>query len=337
MPWCLGTMKICMLSDYNGMADEGMRNIGFNLSNELARYHEVLHLCLRPLTNLLTPGFWRKIGDFSPQIIHFIPGSTIKTFAMVKALKIYYPKAKVVFSALHPVLTSISKRFVPLLKPDLVLIQSRESEEMFTHLGCETRWLLNGVDTNKFMPVSEEIKRQLRSKYKLDEKDTIVLHVGPIERARNVLFLNKVKQQENVQVLVIGSLSAPMEQRVYRRLLEGGCKVWRTYFENIAEIYALSDCYIFPTFNRRNAVEFPLSVMEAMSCNLPVLSTPFGELPKQFTAGNGLNFAHKEEDFIPLLHHIKDNDIQVKTREKVLPFSWENIATKLESIYREIC
>ena len=300
-------MKICVLSDYSGILDEGVSNVAFYLCRELSQRHELFHSCLRPLRRLLTPGFWRKIKAFQPQIIHFIPGPTIKSFMMVKALKINCLQAKTVMSATHPALSSLSKRFVPWLKPDLILVQSRE-----------------------------EAKQGLRRKYHLDEKKWIVLHVGPIKRGRNVLFLNRMQQEENTQVLIIGSLTVPMEQGVYHSLVKGGCQVWHTYFENIAEIYTLSDCYVFPTLDKLNSIELPLSVMEAMSCNLPVLSTPFGALPEVFPPGDGLSFASKEEELIELFKGVKNGGLEPKTREKVLPYSWEGIAKKLEQIYYEV-
>ncbi len=325
-----------MLSDYSGIRDEGLRNIAFYLSRELSQRHELFHLCLRPLSGLCTPGFWRKIRAFQPQIIHFIPGPTIKSFMMVKALKINCLQAKTVMSATHPALSSLSKRFVPWLKPDLILVQSRESEAMFAQLGCKTRFLPSGVDTGRFLPVSEEEKKSLRRKYHLDEKKWIVLHVGPLKRGRNVLFLNRIQQEENTQVLIVGSLSVPMEQGVYHSLLKGGCQVWPTYFENIAEIYALSDCYIFPTVDKLNSIELPLSVLEAMSCNLPVLTTPFRALPDVFAPGDGLSFAPREEDFVDLFNEVKRGGVVSKTREKVLSYSWEGIARRLEQFYYEV-
>ena len=60
------------------------------------------------------------------------------------------------------------------------------------------------------------------------------------------------------------------------------------YITHLEEIYALSDCYVFPTTDRRYCVEMPLSVLEAMSCNLPMLTTRFGALPGVFEEASGL-------------------------------------------------
>ena len=162
------------------------------------------------------------------------------------------------------------------------------------------------------------------------------MHVGSIQKDRNILIFNQMNQDEDNQVIIIGSTTRAMEQDVYQNLKNSGCLVWRTYLENVEELYALADCYIFPTIGKLNSIEMPLSVMEAMSCNLPVISTRYGALTRVFSEGQGLYFAERDDDFTYLLKQVKSDNGEVKTREKVLPYSWENIAQRLEAIYDEI-
>ena len=100
----------------------------------------------------------------------------------------------------------------------------------------------------------------------------------------------------------------------------------------------LSDCYIFPVppASRRDSIEHPLSVMEAMACNLPIITTRFGALPRIFENGDGLFFAEKEEDFFDALEEIKNKTIEIKTRDMILPYSWENVIKKLYKIYSDL-
>ena len=162
------------------------------------------------------------------------------------------------------------------------------------------------------------------------------MHVGSVRQRRNIQVLNRIQRKENNQVLIVGSTSTLMEQGVYKSLIENGCIVWRTYCESIEEIYALSDCYVFPVINKLGSVEMPLSVLEAMSCNLPVISTKFGALSRVFKEGDGLTFVDNEEGFIGEWEKSKNTDVKIKTREKVLPYSWENVGKKLDKIYTEV-
>jgi glycosyltransferase involved in cell wall biosynthesis len=73
--------------------------------------------------------------------------------------------------------------------------------------------------------------------------------------------------------------------------------------------------------------------MEAMACNLPVVSTRFGALPRVFPEGGGLFFVDKPEDIPRYVEELGSSSVEIKTREKVLPYSWESIVDRLERIY----
>ena len=105
---------------------------------------------------------------------------------------------------------------------------------------------------------------------------------------------------------------------------------------DIEKVYALADCYIFPTANPFNSIETPLSVLEAIATNLPVISSAFGGLPETFPEGEGLVYAHSQAEFIDALRRLRENRTRVRTREKVMENSWEAVAARLENIYRSV-
>ena len=51
-----------------------------------------------------------------------------------------------------------------------------------------------------------------------------------------------------------------------------------TYLRNVQEVYQLADVYLFPVQEIENCIDIPLSVLEAASCNLPIVTTEYGEL-----------------------------------------------------------
>lgn len=324
-------MKICLLGEFSGNLDEGMRIVSSHFAEELSNHHQILTSDIR---NVFTKEFWRDIKNFDPDIIHYIHGPSIKSFVLLKMLSFRCRSAKTVMYAMHPDFSFLSKRFIPLFKPNLILIQSYETEEIFKNTGCKTEFLPCGVDIKKFKPATEETKEELRDKYGIDQDKFVILHIGSIKEGRNVQLLEKL-QNENDQVIIIGAISTGIDKNLTQKLKNSGCLVWAEYFKNIEGIYALSDCYLFPTSseNKLSAIEMPLSVLEAMSCNLPVITTKFGALPRVFKEGDGLFFVKNEDDIFTVLERIKNTNMKVKTREKVLPYSWENIGKKLEEIY----
>ena len=323
-----------MIGEYSEDLEEAMRKTTFYLSEELSKHHQVLPLNIK---NIFFRSFWRDIKKFKPQIIHYVHGPSIKSFMIVKMLAFYCCKdVKTVVSATHPASFRFSKAIIPFFKPDLILTQSNESEKMFKDLGCKTEFLSGGVDTEKFIPVSIDIKEELREKYGIDKDKFVILHVGSIKEGRGIEIFKEMRTKDN-QVVIIGNISMGIEQNIYQSIKERGCKVLVQYFEDIEEIYALSDCYVFPTppMNKINSIEIPLSILEAMACNLPVITTKFGALPRIFEGENGLFFVEKREDVFTALDEIKKG-IVIKTREKVLPYSWESIVKRLAEIYERL-
>ncbi len=331
-------MRICLIGEYAAIRDEGMRNMTVYLTQELSKWHQVLAL---DITKVLTPAFWKGVRHFNPDVIHYVHGATMKSFILMKVLSFYCRKARTVISVVRPFFSPLEARFIPLLRPDLVLTQSQETEDKLHSLGCQTEFLPSGVDTTKFAPVDSEVKGKLREKYGIDDNKFMLLHVGSIKPGRGVQLLAKL-QKEDTQVIIVGSSSVGINEKVLKELKKASCLVWTEYFENIEEIYALADCYIFPTVPLRDvlgrpisdSIEMPLSVLEAMSCNLPVITNKFGALPRVFEEGDGFYFTRGEDDFTRRLQESKM--VKAKTREKVLPYSWENITRKLEKIYEKV-
>jgi len=337
------SLRICLLFDHAGLHDdEGAKKTARYFHMKLSKSHTVKSLDTR---RMALPDFWKEVRAFQPQIVHYIPGPSILSFIAMKALKLRFGNVKTVMSATHPCfygfqglsyyglisgLSSLLKNLIPLLKPDMLLVQSSETEKMFVKLGCKTEFLSCGIDIKKFAPVSKQTKLKLRSIYGVDKRKFVILHVGRLTKLRNVQALCKL-QSHDTQVIVVGS-TMRLKDDVYQTLRKKGCLVWTEYIPDIDEVYNLSDCYLFPTFDREGCIETPLSVLEAMACNLPVISTKFGGLTRIFTEGEGLYFT--EEEQIPLfLDKVKTNNERIQTRAKVLPYTWEKIAHKLELLY----
>lgn len=320
-------MKICLVGHHVEQPDEGVRKITYYLRRELARRHDVLQL------GIAHPKGWRSVRAFQPDIIHHVLSPTLLGLAAAKVLSFLYKPAATVISAPHPDLRSLGKA-ASLFRPDLLLVQAEDSERMFRSLGYRTQFLPNGVDIERYVPANGPTKARLRQKYKVDQESFVILHVASLKRGRNLQLMQSL-QRDDSQVLILGRPSEAKDSPLLRELRQQGCMVWTDYFPHVEEIYALSDCYVFPTADRRYCVEMPLSVVEAMSCNLPVVTTRFGALPRVFQAGEGLLFADGNGDLARGLDEVKDG-LVTRTRDKVLPYAWDNVVTSLEQMYIDL-
>jgi glycosyltransferase involved in cell wall biosynthesis len=205
-------------------------------------------------------------------------------------------------------------------------------------MGYKTQFLPNGVDIDKFTPVSVDRKQSLRRKYRLRHDAFIIVHVASIKRARNLdIFKEISRRNANFQVVIVGRVGEKKDEKLASELRGSNCLVWTEYFYNIEEIHALADCYVFPTIDSTACIETPLSVLEAMACNIPIITTRFGVLPNMFSEGKGLFFTDSDDQIIELvdaIHHKKP--IDVSTRDKVIPYSWQNISIEISNIYKTL-
>lgn len=332
-------MRICLLGSFDEVTDEAMKKTSLNLLKYLSMQNDVRALDLR---EIMTLSFWKNLRDFKPAIIHYVTGSSVISFIILKLASLL-SGSKTVISIMRPRFSKLGFYLIKMLKPDLVILQSQRTQEKFRNFNNIFLPLV-GIDTDKFDSRLYN-KEYLRRKFGIDADKFIVLHVGSIKDGRNLRWLIDVQKKiESVQVLIIGATSQGVHERILKDLRDAGCMVWNKYFENIEEIYSMADCYAFPVVHKSSligtsksdCIDMPLSVFEAMSCNLPVVSTTFGGLEKIFDEGEGLIFVKNRQEFVNAVRIIRNHDLKIKTREKVQEYTWSNSAEVLTDVYKEI-
>ena len=323
-------MKILFLCDIGGPLDEGMKKNAFHLYQELSKRHKILVVEPRKTFS------WKqllKIVRFSPDMVHYLHGPTIRSLMITKILG-WCLQVKTIISATQPNLGLLGYLFLRLSKPDYFIVQSPQVEKKFNDLGCRTYFITNGVDLDKFIPASLERKKDLRKKYGVDENVFVALHVGPVKKNRNLDPLTKFQKHFKGQVIITGSTSVNHDPEVVQELEQAGCKVWVKFFAKVEELYQLADSYLFPVTSTNGVIQFPLSVLEAMSCGIPVISTPFGALPQLFKDSDGIYFIDNFNDLPAMIEKVKN--CKVQRSNSITSFSWYLIAKQISDIYKKL-
>ncbi len=320
--------------------DEGIKNVAINLLRAFRYEHRAYGLTtfgesipsegVRNVPSnrlLLSLNLGRTVRELEPEVVLYIPTASATPAAMLRAriLGMYAPMARVAVLALQPRSYGLAARVaIRHLRPWLVFVHSAEMVRSLASLGCRVARLQSGVDASRFVPLSRRERRDLRTRLGLPQDAYIVLHVGHINRNRNVGVLARL-QQFGCQVVLVGSVSTEQDEQLADELATTGVIVVRHYVAHVEEYYQAADCYVFPVTSLTGAIEMPLSVLEAMACNLPVVSTAYGNLPAVFPTGNGLTFARTETQLVEKVlaaRHISN----AATRELVQPFTWEAMA-----------
>lgn len=333
--------RICVFSERLAPPfDEGIKNVALEVIRELFLDYTLLSLTtfgedvpeygirnLRAGKSLLSAALGRAIRTFSPDMIVYIPTAshTLASFLRARVLGWYAPGARVHMIALQPrSLGRAGRLLIPRLCPHRVWVQSDRSAALLRSLGCRVGMFPGGVDGGRFRPVSSQARVRMRARYDLPEDAFVVLHVGHINANRNVELLSRVQELHGCQAVLVGSTSTPQDVTLTDRMRERGVRVITHFLAHVEELYQLSDCYFFPVLSSTGCIEAPLSILEAMACDLPVVTTRYGGIPQQFPLGDGLLYGDDAEG---LLHQVEVAKSMRKagTRAMVEPFTWRAV------------
>ena len=167
-------------------------------------------------------------------------------------------------------------------------------------------FMLDGVGINleKFKAFSFEEKFALRSKYKYDFDDFIILYIAEfIPRKDHEFFIKNIpelkKQIPNLKVIMPGRGVQLKEMKILAVNLEVDDIIWFPgYRKDINLLCALSDLYV--TTSRQEGL--PISVIEAMSSGLPIVASNIrgqtdavvpGRNGELYQLGNDVDFVEK--------------------------------------------
>lgn len=138
-------------------------------------------------------------------------------------------------------------------------------------------FMLDGVGINleKFKAVSSEEKNALRSKYKYDSGDFIILYIAEfISRKDHGFFIKNIpelkKRIPNLKVIMPGRGVQLKEMKILAVNFEVDDIIWFPgYRKDINLLCAISDLYV--TTSRQEGL--PISVIEAMASGLPIVAS----------------------------------------------------------------
>ena len=86
----------------------------------------------------------------------------------------------------------------------------------------------------------------------------------------------------------------------------------------------MSDLYFFPVKEDGHCIDVPLSCLEAASCDLPVITTDFGEMKEFIDKPGFYRINDFEKDSLNGLIESVLKSGRCLTRESVLQYDWDN-------------
>lgn len=234
----------------------------------------------------------------------------------------------------------LTKGFVRWLynRCSLLLVPSENIAEQYSWAGIRTpkRIAHLGVDTGKFRAGN---RKAARKRLELPEDAFIVGFHGRIAREKNLLTLARGFRRLGVDrklLLIVGDGVPDLRNRIARfsNVIVTGSR------DDVVPHLQAMDVYVQPSFTETTS----LAVLEAMACQLPIVSSPVGFIKYYIVDGeNGLLFDHSSAyDLAGKLKELYDDPgkrerIAANARKTIeKSFQWENTAERIAEALREI-
>ena len=100
-------MRICLMGDFSGNTDEGMKNVSKNIKNKLSLRYDVLTFNPK---DFIKKSFCSRLKSFQPEIIHYLHGPTIRSLIILRVSKLFsINDVKTIVSATRPYFSRYSK------------------------------------------------------------------------------------------------------------------------------------------------------------------------------------------------------------------------------------
>ncbi len=313
--------KIHVISTANGQINEGMRNVATHIAKVFEKDHQVHYSGLRDIGSIIKNS---KTCDAA--------------LIFARANKLVYWLGRLVGMLSKNVWIVCVQRpdrdYVKLtqkkpLKANYLTLVEKDLEEVSVRSGYQKKVFAVGIKSDKFSPVDSSRARELKQKYGISSDRPLVVHVGHCSEGRGLEDFTAITNAERM-VVASGMFENP---DTVKRLKDAGVRIHKGYLENVEEIYQMADVYLFPTHSTEFVISIPLSVMEALSCGVPVVGY------KDF---ENLSAVSAQEDAVMLIGDKSELDDAIltmadKKRNKsylLSPMTWEQVAQGVLDIVR---
>lgn len=223
------------------------------------------------------------------------------------------------------------------------------SEDLTEYLASQVKisikklmTIVNGVDTQRFVPLEPEAREKARAVYGFDPGDKILGTVCRLDPVKNLELLignmpNICKAVPNCKALIVGDGPAEPHLRNYAKSLGLDNKViFAGRSSEIEKVLPIFDLYVNTSLSEGTS----MTILEAMSCGLPVVASDVGGNPSLvdssngslFPAGNRKIFEQKVVDFLNSTDGLAELG-RASRKKAETNFSFDRVVKQYEELY----
>lgn len=255
----MSALSIHIISTVNGQVNEGMRNVATHISKAFEKDHEVRYSGLKDVASIIKNSRACDVTMIfarANKLVYWLSRAVTVFSKNLWIVCVQKPDAD--FTALvrkHP------------LKANYLTIVEKDLDEVMVRPGCRKELFSVGIKADKFSPVDKARQEKLKGKYGFSPNRPLVIHVGHCSAGRGLEDFAAISDADR---MVVASGMFENAETV-KTLEDAGVKIHKGYLEHVEEIYQMADVYLFPTHSAEFVISIPLSVMEALSCGVPVI------------------------------------------------------------------
>lgn len=227
---------------------------------------------------------------------------------------------------------------------DAVVAPSCRIKEVMRKLGVDSpiQVIPNGVDLGRF---SEKVQSLPRTCFGWEEDDFLFIYAGRLANEKNLInllkaFANLLNEQPKIRLLMVGA--GPQQPELELAAIELGishqvCFTGLVDYQQIPPLLSASNCFVTASVSE----VFPLSLIEAMACGLPVIGISSPGISDIVADGETGLLADDLPAFTSNLARIAmDRDLHTRlasnARKSVLNYDLSITARKLETLYMSL-
>lgn len=282
-------------------------------------------------------------------IVHFLFAPTPFNTRVLKGIVKRFPVKVIQTIACFP--QSKKDKINSLLFADKIITYSKHT---YSHIDKEHKeTIFPYINFEDWKPLSKEDRKKLRNKWKVNDKDKILLYPGEFTRlgAMEILwdgFLKIKKNIPNARLWIACRIKTKQdaieEKRFISKVIKSGYSDSVKFLgkvNNIHELYSVSDLIVFPVSSMEGKFDFPFVLIESLACGTPILTSNIEPLPEiweskddfkkyVFKAGNEEQYVKKCED---ILSEKRNLHLSEYVRER---FDQEKVIKEYMRLYRDI-
>jgi glycosyltransferase involved in cell wall biosynthesis len=224
----------------------------------------------------------------------------------------------------------------------------RELHHYYEHrYDRKVRVVHNGVDIDKFKPESD--KRRVKLELGLNPDDIAILSVGRLYARKGLFTLIEsipavVKRFPNAKFIVSGKGQSDEMNKLIAHATRLGVRgniVFTGYTpdKKLPKLYQAADVFAFSTYYEHH----PFAVLEALSSQLPVVTTNVGGVPETITNGKDGFMCHpfdarefSDKILFLLEHPAAAQEMALNARKTAVErFDWRIVVQKVLKVYGE--